>query len=94
VIFEWGEEKNASNSHKHGIDFETARRIWLDENRVEIEAPYPIEERWIEIGAIGDKLWTAIFTIRDNAVRIISVRRSRTREKKIYEEEKSGRNRR
>ena len=67
---------------------------WDDEKRVEIEAPHPIEKRWIEIGAIGDKLWTAIFTVRNDAVRIISVRRSRVKEKKIYEEETLSRNNR
>ena len=29
---------------------------------------------------IEDKIWTAIFTIREGAVRIISVRRSRAKE--------------
>lgn len=85
MVFEWDKEKSESNFKKHGIDFETARKIWLDENRIEIRAPYPIEKRWIVIGAIEDKVWTAIFTIRDDAIRIISVRRSRTKEKKIYD---------
>ena len=85
--FEWDKEKSRSNFKKHGIDFETARKIWLDENRIEIEAPYPIEKRWIVIGSIEGKVWTAIYTIRDDAVRIISVRRARSKEKKIYEKE-------
>jgi uncharacterized protein len=85
MVFEWDKEKSGSNLKKHGIDFETARKIWLDENRIEIEAPYPIEKRWIVIGAIEKKVWTAVFTIRDDAIRIISVRRSRTKEKKIYD---------
>jgi uncharacterized protein len=85
MVFEWDKEKSKSNLKKHGIDFETARKTWLDENRIEVEVPYPIERRWIVIGAIEDKLWTGIFTIRDDAIRIISVRRSRTKEKKIYD---------
>ncbi len=85
MVFEWDNEKSETNLKKHGIDFETARKIWLDENRIEIETPYPIERRWIVIGAIENKVWTAIFTVRDNAIRIISVRRSRTRERKIYD---------
>ena len=92
MIFEWDEEKSVSNLEKHGIRFEDARKIWLDEKRVEIEAPHPIEKRWIEIGAIAGKLWTAVFTTRDDAVRIISVRRSRAKERKVYEEETLGRN--
>jgi uncharacterized DUF497 family protein len=82
--FEWNKEKSESNLKKHGIDFESAQKIWLDDNRIEIEAPYPIERRLIAIGAIEGKLWTAIFTMRNDSVRIISVRRSRAGEKKIY----------
>jgi uncharacterized DUF497 family protein len=72
MVFEWDKEKSESNLKKHGIDFETARKIWLDENRIEIEAPYPIEKRWIVIGAIEKKEWTAVFTVRKDAVRIIA----------------------
>lgn len=45
-----------------GIDFNTARSLWNDENRVEIQAPYPLEDRHILIGMIDSKMWTAIFT--------------------------------
>ncbi len=84
--FEWDDNKSISNKEKHGIDFETAKGLWQDENRVEITAPHPIENRWIIIGKLKDKLWTAIYTIRRNTVRIISVRRSREKEVKLYEE--------
>ncbi len=84
--FEWDESKSNSNKIKHGIDFETAKNICLDENRIEIIAPYPIENRFITIGKLNRKLWTVIFTIRGNAIRIISARRSRKKEVKLYEE--------
>jgi hypothetical protein len=29
--FEWDEDKSRINKAKHGIDFETARNLWLDE---------------------------------------------------------------
>ena len=29
--FEWDDEKSKSNKRKHGIDFETAKSLWLDE---------------------------------------------------------------
>ena len=62
---------------KDGIDFEIAKGLWLDENRIEIEASHPIENRYIIIGKLQGKLWTAVYTIREGAIRIISVRRSR-----------------
>ena len=83
--FEWDDDKNSSNKTKHGIDFETAKGLWLDENRVEIKVPYPIEDRWIVIGKLQKKIWTAIYTIRSEAIRIISVRRARKKEAELYE---------
>ena len=38
--FEWDESKSNSNKSKHGIDFETAKNIFLDENRIEIMQQY------------------------------------------------------
>lgn len=85
--FEWDVAKSAANRAKHGIDFDTAKNIWLDENRVEIHAPYPVEDRIILIGQYQDKLWTAIYTMRGDTIRIISVRHAREKEAKLYEEE-------
>jgi uncharacterized DUF497 family protein len=87
MIFEWDSNKSSANLKKHGIDFETAKELWLDQNRIEITAPHPLEERNILIGKIKEKVWTAVFTMRGNAIRIISVRRSREKEVKLYEKE-------
>ena len=85
MSFEWDLEKSIANKEKHGIDFETAKILWSDDNRVEIHVPFPVEDRWILIGKKDSKLWTAIFTLRGNAIRIISVRRSRKKEVYLYE---------
>ncbi len=60
MLFDWNPEKSISNKEKHGIDFDSAIRLWLDKNRVEIHVPYPLEDRWIMIGKINNKLWTAV----------------------------------
>ena len=83
--FEWDPQKSSANQEKHGIDFETAKRLWSDESRAEIHASHPVEERWILIGMKDDKLWTAIYTRRGNTIRIISVRRSREKEVDLYD---------
>lgn len=88
--FEWDPAKSKTNRNKHGIDFETAKGLWLDENRIEIEAPHPLEERSITIAKLHGKLWTAVYTIRGNTLRIISVRRAREKEAKLYGKEKIG----
>jgi uncharacterized DUF497 family protein len=48
--FEWDVNKSLTNKAKHGIDFETARNLWLDENHIEIHAPHHVEDRRITIG--------------------------------------------
>jgi len=75
---------------KHGIHFEEAKNLWLDENRIQIQAPYPVENRGILISKYKGKLWTAIFTMRGDATRIISVRRAKRKEANLYEEETTG----
>jgi uncharacterized DUF497 family protein len=92
--FEWDDGKSRSNLLKHGIDFEEAKNLWLDENRIQIRAPYPVENRGILISKYKGKLWTAIFTMRSDATRIISVRCARRKEAKLYEKETSGEKRR
>ena len=83
--FKWDEKKSLANKSKHGIDFNTATELWNDQNRIEIQMNFPAENRSALIGKIGDKLWTAIFTRRTDAIRIISVRRARKKETKLYE---------
>jgi uncharacterized protein len=84
--FEWDEKKSAINLSKHGIDFNAATKLWDDEDRIQIQTVFPIENRGILIGKIGEKLWAAIYTHRNNAIRIISVRRARKKESRLYEQ--------
>ena len=83
--YEWDEQKNQVNISKHGIDFETATRLWDDSNRIEIQTLFSEENRIILIGKIDKKIWAAIFNLRETAYRIISVRRARKKEISLYE---------
>jgi len=85
MIFEWNEKKSTSNKLKHGISFEVAKRLWDDPFRVEIKISYPDEDSSVLIGRMDKKIWTAIFTVREGAIRIIAVRRARKREAMLYE---------
>jgi uncharacterized DUF497 family protein len=82
--FEWDPKKSQINTKKHGIAFKAAKALWNDPDRVVIRAPYPLENRYILIGQLEDKIWTAIYTIRSSAFRIISVRRARKKEEDLY----------
>lgn len=82
--FEYDPAKSQSNKEKHGIDFEEAKVLWLDEDRVEFPAKSDTEERHAIIAKRADKIWVAFFTMRELAIRIISVRRAREKEEATY----------
>lgn len=84
VNFEFDAEKSAANLAKHGIDFEAAQALWLDDRKVAGPTRSPDEERWMVVGMIDGKLWSAVVTYRNEAIRIISVRRSRPKEAAAY----------
>lgn len=83
--FEFDADKSAANAAKHGIDFVQAQRLWRDPMRVEIPARTVDEPRWLVVGSIEGRHWSAVVTRRQERTRIISVRRSRDEEVAIYE---------
>jgi hypothetical protein len=54
---------------------------------VEVPARTVDEPRFLVVGRIADKHWSAVITYRGDTRRIISVRRSRSTEVEIYESE-------
>jgi uncharacterized DUF497 family protein len=85
-------KKSVSNEEKHGIDFLAAQELWEDENRIEICAPYPVEDRRILLARYHEKIWAAVYTLRGEAIRIVSVRRARKKEVNLYEKENVSQN--
>jgi uncharacterized DUF497 family protein len=86
-MFEFDEAKSKSNLKKHGMDFVQAQALWDDPDLLEIPAKIVDEPRFLIIGMIGSKHWSAVVTYRDQSIRLISVRRSRPEEVKLYESE-------
>ena len=83
--FEFDKRKSLLNKQKHGITFDEAQFLWEDENLLVIPARTEDEPRSVVIGKIGDKHWSAVITPRGGRIRIVSVRRSRKEEVKLYE---------
>ena len=83
--FEFDPDKSQSNRKKHGIDFVQAQKLWNDPDLLEVQAKSDDEPRYLVIGMISKKYWSAIVTYRKEKVRIISVRRSRQTEVELYE---------
>ena len=80
--FEWDEDKAALNLKKHGVRFETAAKVFCDENRIEFyDSEHSIEEdRYNTIGMVDNIL----FAERKNRVRLISARPANKKERSLY----------
>lgn len=83
--FEFDPAKSAANTAKHGISFEEAIGLFADERLLVVPARTIDEERFLAIGLLADRHWSAIFTRRQGRVRLISVRRARHEEIDAYE---------
>ena len=84
-LFEFDLAKSDSNLAKHGIDFVEAQALWDDPMLLEIPAKTEDEPRFLVIGLIEGKHWSAVITYRGVNIRLISVRRARAEEVALYE---------
>ncbi len=88
MTFEWDETKNQANIYKHGISFETAKRVfegpvltWLDNRR-----DYG-EDRYVSIGQVEmGALIVVAHTKRNDRARLISARGASRKERQAYHE--------
>lgn len=90
MTFEWDENKNKINKRKHGVTFEMAVRVFLDDKRIEkldIEHSTFDEERINIIGRVSDLLILFVVTTdRNGKTRIISARKAEPDEEAEYYE--------
>lgn len=79
-------QKDAINKERHGLSLEFGDRIFDDGNHLILPSirPEDGEERFKAIGAVEEKLYTAVFTWRNDLPRFISVRRSNKGEERAY----------
>ena len=84
--FEFDPSKSDANLLKHGIDFLAAQALWRDPALLEIPARTSSESRFLVIGRLRGRHWSAVNTYRQQAIRLISVRRSRHEEVLLYEQ--------
>ena len=86
--FEWDERKNEINIDKHGFDFADAYRVFDVPIVVELDERYYYgEDRWIGTGMLDGRVVVIVYAEPDEeTIRIISLRKALTREKKRYEQ--------
>lgn len=86
-MFVWDKSKNDANRTKHGLAFEAVHDFdWDDPVIVDRSRHEDGEKRYAAIGLLSGKLHTVIFTHRGDDIRIISLRRSNTKEEKTYDQ--------
>jgi uncharacterized DUF497 family protein len=83
--FEFDTNKSCSNFDKHAINFIDAQELWADPDLLQVKAKSEGEQRYLVIGTIAEKYWSAVITYRNDIIRIISVRCSRKAEVLLYE---------
>lgn len=83
--FEFDPEKDRSNRERHGIGLAAAEELWRVTHAVTAVKRSGGESRHAIIGELTGKLWVAIFTMRGEAVRLISFHRADRRLERIYE---------
>ena len=85
TLVEWDDSKNRINIQKHGISFETAALVFADEERIEYyDKLHSLnEDRYVVLGCVQGILYV-VYTMRDEAARLIFARMATPTERKIY----------
>jgi uncharacterized DUF497 family protein len=85
AAFEWDENKRRLNVVKHGIDFADAKEVFCDPAAYTSVSPRNMRERrYVTVGSMRGALIAVIFTVRGQAIRIISARVARRIERQTY----------
>jgi hypothetical protein len=89
LSFEWDERKNRENKRKHGVSFEEAQTVFLDERALRFYDPdhSADEDRFILLGlsfALGELVVCHCYRAGEGVIRIISARRATRREAAAY----------
>src|SRR3989338_7286399 len=84
IEFEYDPEKSRANLEKHGISLEQAKELWAGPHVITNARSEGAELRWIVVAQLKGKMYSCIYTARDEKIRLVSARRSHSNEEKIY----------
>lgn len=85
--FEFDPAKDEANRFKHGLRLSHGKRVFDDPFHRVLASfrEQDGENRYKAVGMVGRKLHTAVYTMREDVVRLISVRRSNSSEQRDYD---------
>jgi uncharacterized DUF497 family protein len=87
MVYQWNKDKATANLRKHGIDFADAVSVFSDDLAITILDERLDEERFVTIGLDGfGRVLVVVYTLRGEAIRIISARKATRQEQRQYEE--------
>ena len=74
---EWNDAKRVRNLNEHGVDFAAIHgfRWEISLTREDTRIDYK-EERFVSISLIGDRHYVAVWTLRGDTTRLISLRKA------------------
>ncbi len=89
--YEYDENKNKQNIAKHKIGFEYAYLIYENEKKITLRNYSNNEARMNDIAMIeiDAKILFLVYVIRNNRIRVISLRTASKKERELYYEEYS-----
>lgn len=83
--FDWDEAKRKTNLSKHGLDFADANLVFSGATLTFADDRFDYEEdRFITLGMVRGEVVVVAHTERDEAVRIVSMRKATKNEQKLY----------
>jgi len=87
--FEWDDRKASANAKKHGVSFEEAKSVFVDDRAKLIDDPdhSEAEDRFVLLGlssALRLLLVCHCYRSESNVIRIISARKATAKESKSY----------
>jgi hypothetical protein len=82
--FEWSEVKRLAVLDARGLDFIRGQLLFDGRPIDTMASPRGEEVRWVTIGDLNGHLTAVVWTLRDHAIRIITMRRARRDEEWRY----------
>ncbi len=86
-VYQWDKLKQEANLARHGVDFSAVYDFdWTSAIEIEDDRRDYGEIRWLALGFIGSRLHVLVYTMRGQAIRVVSLRRANLRERKDYDQ--------
>lgn len=82
--FQWDETKRLQNISKHNLDFKDSLPVFIDKRSIVRPSPRSGEDRYIMIGQLERKIIAIVYVLRDENIRLISMRSARKQEKELW----------